>query len=1016
MRRLLRLSIITGLIVWTLQPITRGETRANDPWKPLLRASSLSTRDRAIVGYLRPWLAPTDYLALDTDRRKQLLRYADNRLFSDTPLARCWSPDTPLHVLFAYHAVEEAAHAIKNHRKANQFFARWSRTATNGSGQNVQGRPVTLTWSIVPDGTPIASDPGIGDSDDPSSLRGRLADLYGGNGGAPEDQPWFPLFRDLFEAIGAQTGITYLYEPSDDGQPISILNPGQPGVRGDLRLCGHPIDGDGDTLAYNFFPDHGDTVIDTSDSWFEDLSGNSRRLVNTISHEHGHGIGLEHVCPIDQTKLLEPFINTGFRGMQFDEIYTLQRWYGDPFEQHDNNTGRNNDSIERARSLGVSAGSPFAFQWLSIDDNSDVDYFLIPLPAGARLTAWVIPSDRIYLEGEEQEQGCEAGTTFDSSSVHDLSLTLLDHTGRVLATADDAPAGEPEGFNQLPVPGAGQRFLRIAGDNTNAAQLYRLEVEISAPAVAIAPGEIRITSESHAPANGQIEPGETIELQVKLSNSGSVTAQNVSATLSAPDQPTSFTGFTTTRNYGTLPHQATAGRTFTLALHGNCGDLLDLELTVTADDGFSRSFPIRLGLGEIIRRLDEDFDAAAVAPLPFRWSSTASRAGNGWARSSTRHDSAEFSVSASSPPSRGASTLTSPPVRIGSQGGTLHFRHFVNTEASSFSPTVGFDGGVLEVSRDGGRWEDIEDAGGVFAQGPYNRTLSEAYQNPLPNRRAWSGSLGWITTVVRIPSHLASEALRFRWTLGHDTSDAEEGWYLDNIMVSSTTCADTRPIVRLAVGNDSASEFLPTGIARLTFSTPLPLAGDLTLPLLTRGSATPGVDTRPFDNVVLPGGQRLLELTFRPLRDNEAEGTEILELSLNPDLVFPEGVPSAVITIADTPYGQWAVTHLGPNSANRPNDDFDHDGSVNAEEYAWQSDPASAHSRPVPNYRREGRFLRVDFPHHALPAFTGVHAETSPDLRRWTRQGVETLPNGFRVPLNLPQRYLRLVYREIPPP
>ncbi|MDP7106989.1 MAG: hypothetical protein QGH41_07930, partial [Roseibacillus sp.] len=209
MRRLLRLSIITGLIVWTLQPITRGETRANDPWKPLLRASSLSTRDRAIVGYLRPWLAPTDYLALDTDRRKQLLRYADNRLFSDTPLARCWSPDTPLHVLFAYHAVEEAAHAIKNHRKANQFFARWSRTATNGSGQNVQGRPVTLTWSIVPDGTPIASDPGIGDSDDPSSLRGRLADLYGGNGGAPEDQPWFPLFRDLFEAIGAQTGITY---------------------------------------------------------------------------------------------------------------------------------------------------------------------------------------------------------------------------------------------------------------------------------------------------------------------------------------------------------------------------------------------------------------------------------------------------------------------------------------------------------------------------------------------------------------------------------------------------------------------------------------------------------------------------------------------------------------------------------------------------------------------------------------------------------------------------------------
>ena len=340
----------------------------------------------------------------------------------------------------------------------------------------------------------------------------------------------------------------------------------------------------------------------------------------------------------------------------------------------------------------------------------------------------------------------------------------------------------------------------------------------------------------------------------------------------------------------------------------------------------------------------------------------------------------------------------------------------MDTEASAFSPGVGFDGGVLEISLDGGQWQDIEEAGAVFAQGSYNRTLSEAYQNPLPNRRAWSGSLGWITTVIRIPPALASEAIRFRWKLGHDTSDAEEGWYLDDVVVSTATCANTRPIVRLEVGNTLASEFLPTGIARLTFSTPLPLAGDFPLPILTAGSATPGVDTRPFDNIVLPSGQRLLELSFRPLQDNEAEGTETLEISLDPDLVAPQGVASAVITIADTPYGQWAVTHLGPHSANGPDEDFDLDGAINSEEYAWQSDPAAAHSRPMPNYRREGQFLRIDFPHQTLPAFTSVHAETSSDLRNWTRRGVEPLPDGFRVPLDLPQRYLRLIYRQIPPP
>ena len=184
------------------------------------------------------------------------------------------------------------------------------------------------------------------------------------------------------------------------------LHRGQRGIRGDLRLGGHFIDGTRDTLAYNYFPDHGDMVIDTSDSWFEDLSNNSQRLVNTFTHEHGHGLGLEHVCPIDNTKLLEPFINTGFRGMQFDEIYTLQRWYGDPFEQHGN--ARDNDTIQRAYELDVAAGSPFSFHWLSIDDNTDIDYFALSIPAGAQLTARIIPSSAVYLEGEEGARGCSA--------------------------------------------------------------------------------------------------------------------------------------------------------------------------------------------------------------------------------------------------------------------------------------------------------------------------------------------------------------------------------------------------------------------------------------------------------------------------------------------------------------------------------------------------------------------------------------------------------------------------------
>ncbi|NIP93554.1 MAG: hypothetical protein GWO24_08890, partial [Akkermansiaceae bacterium] len=181
------------------------------------------------------------------------------------------------HLLRAYHAVEEAARAEapRAPRKANQFFRRWDRTATHGAGQAVQGQPVTLTWSIVPDGTPIPAEPTIGDSSDPSNLRARLAEVYGGDTGPPENQPWFPLIRDVFENIASRTGIAYLYEPIDDGAQLGTNSPGRLQVRGDIRLAGHSIDGDRGTVAYSFFPDKGDTVFDTEDSWFSNTFNDS---------------------------------------------------------------------------------------------------------------------------------------------------------------------------------------------------------------------------------------------------------------------------------------------------------------------------------------------------------------------------------------------------------------------------------------------------------------------------------------------------------------------------------------------------------------------------------------------------------------------------------------------------------------------------------------------------------------------------------------------------------------------
>src|SRR5262249_13821365 len=80
---------------------------------------------------------------------------------------------------------------------------------------------------------------------------------------------------------------------------------------------------------------------------------------------------------------------------------------------------------------------------------------------------------------------------------------------------------------------------------------------------------------------------------------------------------------------------------------------------------------------------------------------------------------------------------------------SLTFRHNFNLEASDEDPNLGFDGGVLELSTDGGNtFQDILAGGGSFAIGGYNRTISTDRGSPIAGRRAWSGnSEGFVTTV-----------------------------------------------------------------------------------------------------------------------------------------------------------------------------------------------------------------------------------------------------------------------------
>ncbi|MCE7969427.1 MAG: hypothetical protein DYG94_11895 [Leptolyngbya sp. PLA3] len=332
---------------------------------------------------------------------------------------------------------------------------RWSSTTLSGGGLT-QGTPTILTYSFVPDGTFC---PNITGWSGNSVLFAWLNSRYG------SQATWKPLFDQVFARWASLTGLSYVYEPNDDGVNLN-QNAGVAGVRGDVRIAAMPLDGNSGVLAYNNFPQDGDMVFDAYDSFYNSTSSNSLRLRNVAAHEHGHGLGMLHVCPANGTKLMEPFVSTAYDGPQTDDILNGNRHYGD-YNEH-------NDTPATATALG-DPGFGVSQTNVSIDDNADVDYYSFTVNEPKQIVAGVTPRGGEYQQGT-QTSSCNTGTLTNYDVVHDLAIDLFDSDGvTLLATTDDFGVGVAETLNALVID-PGTYYLRVRGDSTNACQLYDLLV------------------------------------------------------------------------------------------------------------------------------------------------------------------------------------------------------------------------------------------------------------------------------------------------------------------------------------------------------------------------------------------------------------------------------------------------------------------------------------------------------------------------------------------------------------
>jgi hypothetical protein len=293
--------------------------------------------------------------------------------------------------------------------------------------------------------------------------------------------------------------LDYSYEANDDGAAWAIST-GQLGTRADVRISAHSIDGQAgsNTLAYNFFPNFADQVIDSDNTTFySDATNNYRGTRNVLAHETGHGIGMSHIESADSSQLMEPFINNSFDGPQYFDILSAQRGYGDFNEKSFGQLG--NDDSSRATDLGTIAdGGTVAVgqdastlivdftaeDFVSIDDESDTDFFKFTVGGTGTVD---IDLEALGFTFKVKTQNVNDEIDFNSKERSDLALTLLDSGLSVLGSSNFTGLGGSEMLTGIAVT-AGDYFIQITGadnsdDNIFDVQFYGLTAGFTLSAI-----------------------------------------------------------------------------------------------------------------------------------------------------------------------------------------------------------------------------------------------------------------------------------------------------------------------------------------------------------------------------------------------------------------------------------------------------------------------------------------------------------------------------------------------------
>lgn len=156
--------------------------------------------------------------------------------------------------------------------------------------------------------------------------------------------------------------------------------------------------------------------------------------------------------------------------------------------------------------------------------------------------------------------------------------------------------------------------------------------------------------------------------------------------------------------------------------------------------GPGRSAPMAALEQRVLLAAFQNFDSVTPPALPAGWTqSTSGTVSSFWDSFSNGGVGDIGHVFIADQGNISEASLTYPSVAIHQANSQLKFQHLYLTEDAQYygtTSTVGYDGGVLEISINGGAFTDIIAAGGTFVQGGYTDTISDGFGSPLAGRQA----------------------------------------------------------------------------------------------------------------------------------------------------------------------------------------------------------------------------------------------------------------------------------------